>query len=176
MNKDFLEALSKLQESIKAITKGTDNPYFKSKYADLNALFAEINPKLVEQHWVLIQAVKNNVLHTELYHLDTMEKLESDMDLLTAKPDMQQLGSAITYARRYSLLALLNIETIDDDGNKASGKTTEFLEVLQNEVDKCATTETLQTFYLTRKKDALILPFIKDFNEMVSKKKEALCK
>lgn len=176
MNKDFLEALSKLQESIKAITKGTDNPYFKSKYADLNALFAEINPKLVEQHWVLIQAVKNNVLHTELYHLDTMEKLESDMDLLTAKPDMQQLGSAVTYARRYSLLALLNIETIDDDGNKASGKTTEFLEVLQNEVDKCTTTETLQTFYLTRKKDALILPFIKDFNEMVSKKKEALCK
>lgn len=176
MNKDFLEALSKLQNDIKAITKSTDNPYFKSKYADLNALFAEINPKLVEQHWVLIQAVKNNVLHTELYHLDTMEKLESDMDLLTAKPDMQQLGSAITYARRYSLLALFNIETVDDDGNKASGKTTEFLEVLQNEVDKCTTTETLQAFYLARKKDALILPFIKEFNEMVSKKKEALCK
>lgn len=181
MNKDFLEALSKLQESIKAITKGTDNPYFKSKYADLNALFAEINPKLVEQHWVLIQAVKNNVLHTELYHLDTMEKLESDMDLLTAKPDMQQLGSAITYARRYSLLALLNIETVDDDGNSASGKeapnkTAEILNALENTVNSIETVESLQKFYNDYKIFPLILPIKKEFNEMVSKRKEALCK
>ena len=61
--------------------------------------------------------------------IETGEKIESFMDLLTVKPDMQQLGSAVTYARRYSLLPMLNIECEDDDGNLASGKTKTFNEL-----------------------------------------------
>lgn len=123
MKKEFLQALSDLQNSITKVVKNTDNPYFKSKYADLNALFEQIKPLITEKGFVLIQVVRGNQLHTELTHLETGESICGDMDLLTVKPDMQQLGSAITYARRYSLLPLLNIETADDDGNTASGKT-----------------------------------------------------
>lgn len=123
MNSEFLQALSDLQNSITKVVKNTDNPYYKSKYADLNALFEQVKPLITEKGFVLIQVVRGSQLHTELAHLKTGESISGDMDLLTAKPDMQQLGSAITYARRYSLLALLNIETADDDGNTASGKT-----------------------------------------------------
>lgn len=122
-SKEFLQALSDLQNSITKVVKNTDNPYYKSKYADLNALFEQIKPLITQKGFVLIQVVRGNQLHTELTHLETGESICGDMDLLTVKPDMQQLGSAITYARRYSLLPLLNIETADDDGNTASGKT-----------------------------------------------------
>ena len=123
MNSEFLKALSDLQNSITKVIKNTDNPYFKSKYADLNALFEQVKPLITEKGFILIQVVRGSQLHTELVHLKTGESISGDMDLLTVKPDMQQLGSAITYARRYSLLPLLNIETADDDGNAASGKT-----------------------------------------------------
>lgn len=129
MNKDFLQALATLQDNINTVIKKEDNPYFKSKYADLNAIFAEVKTKIRENGFVLIQTVQHNYLHTELVHIETGDKLESDMDLLTVKADMQQLGSAVTYARRYSLLPLLNIETEDDDGNLASGKAKSFDEM-----------------------------------------------
>ena len=129
MNKDFLQALATLQDNINTVIKKEDNPYFKSKYADLNAIFAEVKTKIRENGFILIQTVQHNYLHTELVHIETGDKLESDMDLLTVKADMQQFGSAVTYARRYSLLPLLNIESEDDDGNLASGKAKSFDEM-----------------------------------------------
>ncbi len=134
MTKEFLTALANLQDNINTIVKKEDNPYFKSKYADLNAIFDEVKTKIRANGFILIQTVQHNYLHTDLIHIETGEKLESDMDLLTVKPDMQQLGSAVTYARRYSILPLLNIETEDDDGNLASGKIKGFdeLETLED--------------------------------------------
>lgn len=126
---EFLTALSELHDSVSRIVKNADNPYFKSKYTDLNAIFEEIKPKIREKGFVLIQRVMNSTLITDIVYIKTGDKIESIMDLLTVKPDMQQLGSAITYARRYSLLALLNIECEDDDGNLASGKTKSFNEL-----------------------------------------------
>lgn len=123
MNMEFYKALADLQASIGKIVKNTDNPYYKSHYADLNALFEQIKPIINEKGFVLVQTVNGVILETYLIHLDTGESLHSTMDLLTAKPDMQQLGSAITYARRYAILPMLNIETVDDDGNLASSKT-----------------------------------------------------
>lgn len=123
MSKEFLNALNDLQASVGKIIKKTDNPYFKSHYVDLNALFEVVKPLIREKGFILIQTVMGNTLHTELTHIELGESLLEDMDLLTATPDMQKLGSAITYARRYSLLPLLNIETVDDDANLASGKT-----------------------------------------------------
>lgn len=123
MNMEFYKALAGLQASIGKVVKSTDNPYYKSHYADLNALFEQIKPIINDKGFVLVQTVNSAVLETYLIHLGTGESIHSTMDLLTAKPDMQQLGSAITYARRYALLPMLNIETVDDDGNLASGKT-----------------------------------------------------
>lgn len=142
--KPFFEALSELQENIGRITKSADNPYYKSKYADLNALLQEIKPLIKSHGFVLVQTVKNEILHTELVYIATGEKISEDMDLITDKPDMQKLGSAITYARRYSILPLLNIETVDDDGNLASGKTKTWDELqtaedFKNAILGCAT-------------------------------------
>ena len=89
--KSFLQALSDLQNSITKVVKNTDNPYYKSKYADLNALFEQIKPLITEKGFVLIQVVRGSQLHTELVHLETGESICGDMDLLTVKPDMQQL-------------------------------------------------------------------------------------
>ena len=126
---EFLIALAELQDSVSKITKNADNPFFKSKYTDLNAIFEEVKPKIREKGFILIQTVVNNSLKTELIHIKTGEKLESYIDLLTVKPDMQQLGSAITYARRYAIMPLLLIECEDDDGNLASGKVKTFDEL-----------------------------------------------
>lgn len=126
MNQDFLVALSELQASITAIVKNADNPYFKSKYTDLNAIFEEVKPKIKEYGFILIQTVEDEYLHSQLIHIETGEKIESHMKLMTADPNMQQLGSAITYARRYSILPMLNIECEDDDGNIASGNKVSF--------------------------------------------------
>lgn len=128
-NTDFYKAIANLQNDITKITKNTDNPYYKSKYSDLSAIYDEIKPKIKEHGFLLLQRVVGNVLKTELIHIESGKKVESEMDLLTAKPDMQQLGSAITYARRYSILSILNIETEDDDGNIAAGKTKSFDEL-----------------------------------------------
>ena len=121
MNKDFLIAYSKLLQSINSIKKGTENPFYKSKYADLNSIFDEIKQKIDENGFVLLQNVENLELRTRIVHIETGEMLESVFSLITQRLDMQQLGSAVTYARRYSLLPMLNIEVEDDDGNVACG-------------------------------------------------------
>lgn len=149
---EFLTALSDLQTSIGKVVKSADNPYFKSKYADLNALFEQVKPLISAKGFVLVQTVNGSQLHTELTHIKTAESIVSDVDLLTVKPDMQQLGSAITYARRYALLPMLNIETVDDDGNLASGKTKTWdeLETYDEFVDAiraCTTSKQLGALY-----------------------------
>jgi hypothetical protein len=123
MNKDFLQAYSNLLNDINSIKKNSDNPYFKSKYADLNAIFDEIKEKIRSNGFVLLQSVEGDTLITQIVHIETGEELKSVFNLITKAPDMQQLGSAVTYARRYSLLPMLNLEVEDDDGNLASGKT-----------------------------------------------------
>ena len=152
MNIEFYKALADLQASIGRVVKNTDNPYFKSHYADLNALFEQIKPLINEKGFVLVQTVVGDKLETSLIHLETRESLQSSMDLLTAKPDMQQLGSAITYARRYSLLPMLNIETVDDDGNMASGKVKtwdelESIEDFEQAIMACTTSKQLNALW-----------------------------
>ena len=82
MTKEFLQALANLQDSINTIIKKEDNPYFKSKYADLNSIFEEVKSKIRDNGFILIQTVQHDHLHTDLIHIETGEKLESDMDLL----------------------------------------------------------------------------------------------
>lgn len=159
-SKEFLKALSDLQASITSIVKNADNPYFKSKYTDLNAIFEEVKPKIAEAGFILIQTVEDDYLHSRLIHIETGEKIESHMKLMTVDPNMQQLGSAITYARRYSILPMLNIECEDDDGNTASGKKVSFedletYEDFSEAMDKCTSTKALSSlWYFYREKFA----------------------
>lgn len=131
-SKEIMDAYNKLILEINSLQKDKDNPYFKSKYVDLNQILDEVKQKVVDAGFCMPQTVMNNFfegvfqphLHTELIWAETGEVfLSCDLPLVGAT-DMQKLGSAITYARRYSLLPMLQLQCEDDDGNEASGNTT----------------------------------------------------
>lgn len=123
--------LLKIQEEIGAIKKDATNPFFNSKYFDINSLLAQIKPILNKHGIVLMQPLCNlggynlaplrAALRTELLDTDSGQSI-SDMTLLPEINDPQKMGSAITYYRRYALQSLLGLEAEDDDANMASAK------------------------------------------------------
>jgi hypothetical protein len=117
------EALSKAQKQMQHATKDSVNPHFKSRYADLASVIDAIRIPLSENGLSYVQygADENNgmFLITRLMHISG-EYVEGKMRLVTDKPNMQGLGSALTYARRYGLAAMVGIHQEDDDGNSAS--------------------------------------------------------
>ena len=121
-NKNIYIKLKELQTSIEKIRKTKNNPYFKNKYADINVILDAISDKLLENGLIILQAPQANLtLKTEIIDVETSEKITSETPLIGCN-DMQKLGSAITYARRYAIVSMLCLEQEDDDGNKASGK------------------------------------------------------
>lgn len=112
--------LFEIQKNIGKLTKDADNPFFKSKYADINQLIELSNPLFHNQNLIVLQPIHGNTLLTQVIDVDTGEKIESSLELPQSQ-DPQKIGSAITYYRRYTLKALLNIQEEDDDANKASG-------------------------------------------------------
>ena len=123
--KTFFEKMLSVQRDLKPIIKDSDNPFFKSKYADINAVLTEIRPLLIREGLFLTQAIKviegKNVIKTKIY-CDETTGLESEI-LLPEIADPQKFGACITYFRRFALKSLLALEEEDDDGNTASGKT-----------------------------------------------------
>ena len=117
-------ALLKVQQTMKSVTKDSTNPYYKSKYADINSFLDVAVPALNANGIILLQPAshdeRGHLVETFLMH-DSGEFIASEpMHLELNKPDMQQLGSAITYARRYSLQSLLAMAASDDDANEAT--------------------------------------------------------
>ena len=108
-----------LQTEVGAIAKDSKNPFFKSKYFDINGLIKHIQPLLEKNRLLLIQPIENNHVSSVIRCIDTDEKMVSAMEL-PAISDPQKMGSAITYYRRYTLQSLLALQAEDDDGNKAS--------------------------------------------------------
>lgn len=119
------EALLGVKSKMEAILKEAQNPYFKSNYADLNAHLRGVEPLLQEAGLILLQPCvcdeHGNVVSSRIIHATSGEMIESSLRL-PKLDDMQKLGGAITYARRYTLSALLGMQAEDDDGNIASGK------------------------------------------------------
>lgn len=124
LNKKTLEQFSKLTLDISSLKKDTDNPYFKSKYVELSDILTEVKKKIHEYGFTLLQYViyesDKSFLQTDFVFQENGEVVSGKIPLVFQNPDMQKLGSAITYARRYALMTMLNIETEDDDGNIAS--------------------------------------------------------
>lgn len=119
------EALAKAQGKIKGATKDTENPFFKSKYADLASIWDACREHLAAQGLAVIQTMANGVgnvtIITTLAH-SSGEWIRGDLTLKPVKDDPQGVGSAITYGRRYALAAMVGVAPDDDDGNAASGK------------------------------------------------------
>jgi len=124
------ERLAMVRGMVSGVKKTAKNPFFKSNYADLNSVMDTLAPALVECNLIYVQYVDRtdgtdnvNVLVTEIVNIANPEdKIVSKMQLIIPSADMQKLGGAITYSRRYSLVTLFGLESIDDDGNVAVGK------------------------------------------------------
>jgi len=101
------------------LDKDGTNPHFRSSYVTLNEVLSKVKKPLNDAGIVLVQTLKDDVLLTILIDTEDDTKVSSSLKLINT-PDMQKLGGAITYARRYSLIALLGLEDDDDDGNTAS--------------------------------------------------------
>ncbi len=120
----FAEAFCKLQSAIKPAIKDATNPAFRSKYADLGAVWEAVRGPLGDNGFGIIQAPQfegeTMFLETILLH-QSGERMTSRYPLRPAKQDPQGFGSAITYAKRYAISAMLGvIADEDDDGNAAS--------------------------------------------------------
>lgn len=122
----ILPALLKVKLQLQAVAKTSNNPFFKSKYADLNSHLDAIEPLLHEEGLVLLQPVVSsdagNFVVSRIYHAESGQFVQASMKLI-GESDMQKAGSAVTYGRRYTL-SLLTVKAEDDDGNAASGKST----------------------------------------------------
>lgn len=119
------QKLFDIRKQIKPVKKTEENPFFKSKYFDINILVAEVMPMLQEKNILLTQPLivveGKTAVKTSLWDVESEDAIES-VALLPEGLDAQKMGSAITYIRRYSLQSLLCLEAEDDDGNVASNK------------------------------------------------------
>lgn len=111
--------LNLFRQKVDAVKKDAKNPFYRSNYATLESVMGTIEPALNELKINYLQIIDNMSLKTIVYDVDNEDdKIESITPLIIAENDMQKLGSAITYARRYSLVTIFNLEQEDDDGNK----------------------------------------------------------
>ena len=121
----FAKAFIAAQGTIEAIKKDNENGGFKgSKYADLATVVAAIVPAMNKAGIAVLQSPAFDgemvTITTTLLH-ESGASVTSDLRLRPSKVDPQGIGSAITYGRRYSLLAVAGVAPEDDDGNAASG-------------------------------------------------------
>ena len=115
-------ALSKAQGMIDDATKTGLNPAFRSKYADLASVRAAIREPLAVNDLAIVQGPRKAdggvEVETMILH-KSGEWISESVFIPVTKQDAHGMGSGITYARRYGLMALLCIATDDDDGNAA---------------------------------------------------------
>lgn len=121
-----MDKILKIQSEIGALSKTETNPFFKSKYFDINSLIAQLQPLLEKYGITVIQPLSEiggkPGLDTKVYDGD--EQIVFSTIPLPDFQDPQKMGSAITYYRRYALQSLFLLQAEDDDGNHGSGKKT----------------------------------------------------
>jgi len=124
---ELAAALAKAQGMMENAVMNRINPHFKSKYADLAAIFDAARKPLSANGLAIVQTIGDSVLHTRLLHTSG-QWIASEHPLpMSGRP--QEIGSALTYARRYSLSALIGIAADEDDdatgaekAHRANGK------------------------------------------------------
>lgn len=119
-------AFLKAQKEMSNAVKGANNPFFKSKYADLNAVREAVIPALNAQGISVLQPTcvidGKNYVETILIH-ESGEFMSGFTEIISDKPnDAQKHGSGLSYGRRYGLSAITGIGAEDDDANHASSK------------------------------------------------------
>lgn len=122
--KEIAAALVKAQKAFGPALKSATNPHFRSKYADLSACVEAVIDALNGAGIALVQhsheCDDGVVVETVFIHESGESYSAGKLHVPAAKRDAQGYGSALTYARRYSLMAACGIAPEDDDGNAAS--------------------------------------------------------
>ena len=119
-------SLAKAQSHYGKALKDASNPFFKSKYVDLAGCYEACRDALATQGLTVVQTTEINAtggvtLASTLIH-SSGEWLGGVYPVNPVKNDPQGYGSAMTYARRYALMALVGLAAEDDDGEAASGR------------------------------------------------------
>ena len=125
MSEGLITALAKAQAEMKNAVFNKVNPHFKNRYADLTAIRDAVIPALTKHGIALVQTIEqsNNQTFVITQLLKDKEKLVSKCPVIMRKISPQAFGSALTYARRYSISALCCIVgDDDDDANLAENK------------------------------------------------------
>ena len=119
-------ALSIVQGKMSHAIKDSANPFFKSKYADLESVWDACRSLLAENGLAVMQFPGLYTDHDKSMSLTTVishksgEYISQEMSVPVTKADAQGAGSALTYMRRYALAAVVGVVQADDDGNAAS--------------------------------------------------------
>lgn len=120
----FKQKIAFIQAEIEGLSKKADNPFFHSKYVELNQILDALNPLLREQELLLTLPLThvNGRPAITLRIEDLAEEADDIVEETVVIPDLvdsQKMGSAITYFRRYCLMSYFNFKAEDDDGNLA---------------------------------------------------------
>ena len=113
------QKLWKAKQELGKVVKGNDNPFFKSKYADLNSILEAVEPALFKHGLIVLQPCIDNVVETQIIDCDSSQMVTSSL-ILPEITDPQKRIAAITYFRRATLQSLLSLKAVDDDGNTAT--------------------------------------------------------
>lgn len=126
--KNIASALVKAQKAFGPALKTANNPHFRSKYADLSACVEAVIDGLNSNGIALMQnsheCADGVIVETIFLHESGEHLSAGKLHVPASKKDAQGYGSALTYARRYSLMAACGIAPEDDDGNAASKRQT----------------------------------------------------
>ena len=127
--KELYTALIKAQSEMKIATKDSNNPHFRSKYADFGSVSDACRDALHRNGLSFVQPTRIHesgvtVVVTRIIHGASGQSIDGEYPILAKDPtDPQKHGGGLTYARRYALASMLGIVQDDDDGNAAAGHT-----------------------------------------------------
>jgi hypothetical protein len=135
-----------MKNEMEGLKKTNTNPFFKSKFFDINDILLHVEPLLQKNNLVLIQPIIDNSVCSQIWDLESGEYIESKMELSNII-DPQKRGSEISYFRRYTLQSMLSLQAIDDDAQKAVQKPKATEEILRKAKEGNFTIEQVKTKY-----------------------------
>jgi len=165
--KEIASALVKAQKAFGPALKTSTNPHFKSRYADLSACIEAVVDALNANGIALVQqsheCADGVIVETVFVHESGETFSSGRLHVPASKNDAQGYGSALTYARRYSLMAACGIAPEDDDGNAATKKkpaidNNRLTQAIQKIKEGAYTTDKLRdTFALTAEQEKVLV-------------------
>jgi hypothetical protein len=169
IGKEFIADFIAMQVDLPKIAKNKDNPFYKSKYADLASIIEVTRPILAKHNFAVTQLIKGSeiitmLLHTSGQYLRGMMEFNKDLE-------PQKQGAAITYLRRHALKGILHIadEEDDDDGNSTVQK-----EVKKAPEQNGAANDILKRLAAGENKQVLLKEFLKVASKLDKKTREEI--